>query len=69
MVIPSRLIFTTTTGLNLGVGARSHGARNAILNRNGLQRGRCAQGDRLFVLQALIGRGRAIYGVDLEPLR
>ena len=69
MVVTSRLVLTTATGLNLGVGARSHGARNAILNRNRLQRGRCAQGDGLFILQALVGRRTAVNGVDLEPLR
>ena len=63
MIIPSRLILAT--GIHtLGVGARSHGARNAILNRNGLQRGRCAQSDGLLVLQALVGRGAAINGVE-----
>ena len=68
MVTSTGFIVTATAGFHLAVGAAGHAGRYSILNGDSLDgRGR-AQGDRLFILQALVGRSRAIYGVDLEPL-
>ena len=68
MVVTTRLVVTATIG-TLGVGAAGHCRADSILDGDSLDgRGR-AQGDGLLILQALVGRGAAVYGVDLEPLR
>ena len=66
MVIPTGLVIAALT---LREGLAGHRARHAVLHRNRLHGRGCAQGDGLLILQALVGRGAAINGVDLEPLR
>ena len=68
MIIPSRLILTAGIAA-LGVGAAGYRAAHTILDSDGLDGGGLTQGDGLLVLQALVGRRRAVNGVDLEPLR
>ena len=68
MIVTSRLIITAAIG-TLGVGAAGYCAGHSILDGDSLDgRGR-AQGDRLLILQTLVGRRAAVYRVDLEPLR
>ena len=68
MVIPSGLILTA--GIHtLGVGAAGHAGADAVLDGDSLHGGGLTQGDGLLVFETLIGRGRAVNGVDLEPLR
>ena len=63
MVIPSRLILTA--GIHtLGVSAAGHAGADAILDGDGLHGGGLTQGDGLLVLQALVGRRRAVNGVE-----
>ena len=57
------------TGLHLGVRAAGHAGAHSVLDGDSLDGGSLTQGDGLLVLQALIRRSAAIYGVDLEPLR
>ena len=67
MIIPTRLILTA--GIHtLGVGAAGHAGADAVLDGDSLHGRGLTQGDGLFVLQALVGRRRAVNGVDLEPL-
>ena len=68
MVVPTRFIITAGIGA-LGVGAAGHAGANSVLDGDGLDGRGLAQGDGLFILQALVGRSRTIYRVDLEPLR
>ena len=68
MVIPTGLIVTAGIGA-LAVGAAGNCTGHTVLDGDSLNgRGR-AQRDGLLILQALISRGSAIHGVDLEPLR
>ena len=61
-------VVVTSTGFHLAVGAAGYRAAHTILDGDSLDGGGGAQGDGLLILQTLVGRGRAIYGVDLEPL-
>ena len=67
MVIPTGLIITAA--FYLAVGAAGHGRADTVLDGDSLDGGRSRERDRLLILQALVGRSRAIHGVDLEPLR
>jgi hypothetical protein len=67
MVIPTRFIITAGIGA-LGVGAAGHAGAYSVLDGDGLDGRGLAQGDGLFILQALVGRRRAVNRVDLEPL-
>ena len=68
MIIPTGFIITAGIGA-LGVGAAGHAGANSVLDGDGLDGRGLAQGDGLFILQALVGRRRAVNRVDLEPLR
>lgn len=67
MIIPSRFIITAGIGA-LGVGAAGHAGADTILDGDSLDGGGLAQSDGLLILQALVGRRRAVNGIDLEPL-
>ena len=62
MVIPTRLIITAA--FHLAVGAAGHGRADTILDGDSLDGRGGAQGDGLLILQALVGRGRAVHGVE-----
>ena len=68
MIIPTRFIITAGIG-TLSVGARGYCTGHSILDGDSLDGRGLTQGDGLLILQALVGRRRAVNGVDLEPLR
>ena len=67
MIIPTRFVITAGIGA-LGVGAAGHAGAYTVLDGDSLHGRGGAQGDGLLILQALVGRSRTIYRVDLEPL-
>ena len=67
MVIPTRLV--VTAAFHLAVGAAGHGRADTVLDGDSLDGRSGRERDGLLILQALVGRRRAVYGVDLEPLR
>ena len=70
MVVTSRFILTTATGIHaLGVGAAGHAGADTILDGDSLHGGGLTQSDGTLIQGALSGRRAAVNGVDLEPLR
>ena len=67
MVVTTGLV--VTAAFYFRVGAAGHGRADTVLDGDGLHGSGRAQGDGLLILQALVGRSRAVNGVDLEPLR
>ena len=67
MVIPTG--FVITAAFHLAVGAAGHGRADSVLDGDSLHGRGGRERDGLLILQALVGRRRAIHGVDLEPLR
>ena len=63
MVIPTRFIVTAGVGA-LGVGAAGHAGAYTVLDGDSLDGRGLAQGDGLFILQALVGRSRTIHRVE-----
>ena len=67
MVVTARLVITAA--FYLAVGAAGHGRADTVLDGDSLDGRSCRERDGLLILQALVGRSRAVHGVDLEPLR